>query len=100
MLLSGVEGVQSAYSTAQKSPITAFFPAYPLVQAGLAGAVSLKNIAAIKSVNPTGGGGSAPSVGGGGSAPSIPKAPPSFNVVGASETSQLAESIGGQSQNQ
>ena len=97
--ISGVEGVQSAYTTAQKSPITTFFPAYPLVQAGLAGAVSLKNIAAIKSVNPTGGGGgSAPSLGGGGSAPSIPKAPPSFNVVGASETSQLAESIGGQSQ--
>lgn len=35
---------------------------------------------------------------GGGSAPSASKAPPSFNVVGASETSQLAESIGGQSQ--
>ncbi len=87
--ISGVEGVQNAYSTAQKSPITTFFPAYPLVQAGLAGAVSLKNIAAIKSVNPTAGGGSAPPV---------PKAPPSFNVVGSSETSQLAESIGGQSQ--
>ena len=31
--ISGVEGVQNAYSTAQKSPITTFFPAYPVVQA-------------------------------------------------------------------
>jgi len=39
--------------------------------------------------------------GGGGSAPSIPAAPslpPAFNVVGASDTNQLADAIGGQSQ--
>ena len=38
--------------------------------------------------------------GGGGSAPSIPVAPslpPAFNVVGASDTNQLADAIGGQS---
>ena len=52
--ISGVEGVQNAYSTAQKSPITAFFPAYPVVQAALAGAVAVKNIAAIKSVDSSG----------------------------------------------
>ena len=94
--ISGVEGVQNAYSTAQKSPITTFFPAYPVVQGALAGAVALKNISAIKSVNPTGGGSSTvptPS-GGGSSAPT----PPSFNVVGASDTSQLADAIGSQSQ--
>ena len=94
--ISGVEGVQNAYSTAQKSPITTFFPAYPVVQGALAGAVALKNISAIKSVNPTGGGSSTvptPS-GGGSSAPT----PPSFNVVGASNTSQLADAIGSQSQ--
>ena len=56
--ISGVEGVQNAYSTAQKSPITAFFPAYPIVQSALAGAVALKNISAIKSVDPKGGGSS------------------------------------------
>ena len=62
----------------------------------MAGAVALKNISAIKSVNPTGGGSSTvptPS-GGGSSAPT----PPSFNVVGASNTSQLADAIGSQSQ--
>lgn len=43
----------------------------------------------------------ASSLGGGGgsiSTPSAPSAPPSFNVVGASGSSQLADAIGGQSQ--
>jgi len=91
--ISGVQGVQNAYSTAQKSPITLAFPAYPIVQAGLAGAIALKNIAAIKNVNPSGGGGSnVPKP----TAPSTPT-PPAFNVVGASDTNQLADAIGGQS---
>ena len=98
--ISGVQGVQNAYSTAQASPITALFPAYPLVQAGLAGAVSLKNIAAIKSgsasTKPTV---SAPpqSPNPATQAPNLSQ-PPAFNVVGASGTNQLASAIGGQSQ--
>ena len=89
--ISGVEGVQNAYTTAQKSPITTFFPAYPIVQAALAGAVAAKNIAAIKSVSSSGKGGS-----------SVPKptggspAPPSFNVVGSSETSALGDAVASQ----
>ena len=43
----------------------------------------------------TGGGGSA---GTGGSLPTPPPAPPSFNIVGASDTNQLADAIGGQTQ--
>ena len=35
--------------------------------------------------------------GGGGSVPSIPSTPPAFNVVGQSNTNQLADAIGGQS---
>ena len=94
--ISGVEGVQNAYSTAQKSPITTFFPAYPIVQSALAGAVALKNISAIKSVDPKGGGSSTiPTPSGGGGSVSQP---PAFNVVGASDTNQLADAIGGQSQ--
>ena len=90
--ISGVEGVQNAYSTAQKSPITAFFPAYPIVQAGLAGAVAIKNISAIKSIKAGGTGG-----GGGSASVSAPAAQaPSFNVVGSSGSNQLAEAIGGQ----
>jgi len=93
--ISGVQGVQNAYTTAQKSPITLAFPAYPAIQAGLAGAIALKNIASIKSVNPSGGGASSvpkPSV------PTGASTPPAFNVVGASDTNQLASAIGGQSQ--
>jgi len=93
--ISGVQGVQNAYTTAQKSPITLAFPAYPAIQAGLAGAIALKNIASIKSVNPSGGGASSvpkPSV------PTVASTPPAFNVVGASDTNQLASAIGGQSQ--
>jgi hypothetical protein len=96
--ISGVEGVQNAYSTAQKSPITAFFPGYPIVQAGLAGAVALKNISAIKSVKESGGGGTMPSPPSTPPTPSVPSLPPAFNVVGASDTNQLATAIGGQSQ--
>ena len=99
--ISGTQGVINAFATASDSPITKAFPAYPFIQAGLAGAFALKNIASIKSVDPTGRGssGSVPSTsgGGGGGAPSIPQAP-SFNVVGDSGTNQLADAIGGQEQ--
>lgn len=88
--ISGIEGVQNAYTTAQSSPITALFPAYPLIQAGLAAAFSGKQIQSILSVNDKGGGGS-PSVGS--SAPSAPQAP-DFNVVGSSDTNQLAQVLG------
>ena len=87
--ISGVEGVQNAYTTAQKSPITTFFPGYPIVQAALAGAIAAKNIATIKSVSSSGKGSSSIPKPTGGSAP----APPSFNVVGASETSVLADTV-------
>ena len=57
--------------------------------------------ATAKGLSQLGGGGSAPSggnVGGGGGAPSMTSQPPAFNVVGASGTNQLADAIGGQSQ--
>ena len=95
--ISGVEGVQNAYSTAQKSPITVAFPAYPIVSAGLAAAVAVKNIATIKRQDPSGRGASAsPSKPSG--IPPTPSIPPAFNIVGASGTNQLADAIGGQTQ--
>ena len=62
--VSGVQAVQNAFSTAQSSPITAAFPAYPFIQAGLAGAFALKNIQAISAGTPptTDGGGGGPDV--------------------------------------
>jgi len=93
--ISGIEGVQNAYTTAQKSPVTAVFPAYPIIQAGLAGAFSAMQLKKIASTNPSKGSasGGGASVGGGGAS-----APPAFNIVGASDTNQLADAIGGQSQ--
>lgn len=58
--LSGINAVQNAFSTAQKSPITAVFPAYPYIQAGLAGAftaLQIKKIAGFSEGGYTGRGG-------------------------------------------
>ena len=66
--ISGVQGVQNAFTTATLSPITTLFPAYPFIQAGLAGAFSALQLAAITSGTPAGGGGGGGSV----AAPSTP----------------------------
>lgn len=47
-IMSTIEGVQNAFKTAQESPITAVFPAYPFVQAGLAGAFGAIQVAKLK----------------------------------------------------
>jgi hypothetical protein len=91
--ISGIEGVQNAYTTAQKSPITIGFPAYPVVQASLAGVFAALQIRKILSTNV--GSASASSVGGGGGGGSAP-APPQFNIVGQSSTNQLSQTIAGQ----
>ena len=96
--ISGIEGVQNAYSTAQKSPITAFFPAYPIVQAGLAAAFSASQIKSIVSTpkpNKSGFSARSPRVGSGGGGGTSATQAPAFNVVGASGTNQLAEAING-----
>ena len=95
-VISGIQGVQNAYTTAQKSPITALFPGYPIVQAGLAGVFSALQIAKMKSTSVStnsGGGGSSSVSSGGGSAPA---AAPSFNVVGNSGINQIAQTLGSQ----
>jgi len=98
--ISGIEGVQNAFTTANKNPITIGFPAYPYIQAGLAGAFSALQIKKIASTKADGKGSTpSPTVsGGGGGTPSIPQLPPTFNTVGASETNQLASAIGQQEQ--
>ena len=92
--ISGIEGVQNAYTTAQKSPITIGFPAYPYVQAGLAGVFSALQIRKILSTNAGGSTSAASSAGGGGGG----AAPPSFNIVGQNSNNQLAQTIAGQQQ--
>tara|TARA_B100000497_G_scaffold81535_1_gene90972 strand:+ start:17834 stop:20314 length:2481 start_codon:yes stop_codon:yes gene_type:complete len=60
-------------------------------------ATGLKTVKSIASVNVPGGGGSGGGTPSGGGSIAAP-APPSFNVVGASDTNQLADAIGGQTQ--
>ena len=72
-------------------------PGFAIAQAiatGVAGFANIKKIAKVKVPNSSGGG-STPSLGGG-STP-VESLPPAFNVVGQSDTNQLADAIGGQS---
>lgn len=63
--MNGILSVQNAFATANASPLTAIFPAYPYIQAGLAGAFALANLKKIQSTTFQGGGDvSAPSGGG------------------------------------
>ena len=47
-IMATIEGVQNAFKTAQDSPITAVVPAYPFIQAGLAGAFGVAQVAKLK----------------------------------------------------
>ena len=46
-LISTIEGTQNAFTTAQKSPLTALFPAYPYIQAATAGAFGIAQLQQI-----------------------------------------------------
>ena len=95
-LISTYQSATSSY--ASLAPIPFVGPALGFAAAGAAVAGGLKQIQAIKKTKVPGGGGGG---GGGGAIPSAPSAapaPPSFNIVGASETSQLAGAIGDQTQ--
>jgi hypothetical protein len=75
--ISTIEATQNAFKTAQASPITTVFPAYPFIQAGVAASAGIARIASIRAQkfnggstpptpSPNGGGG-----GGGTSAPAV-----------------------------
>jgi hypothetical protein len=91
--VEGIEGTIAAYKTAQKSPITLAFPAYPIVQAGLAAGFAATNIAKIAKtqfnapspVNASGGGGGQQTTESG-AAPT----PANFNIVGNAGANPLA----------
>ena len=91
--MSAREGVINAFKTAQDSPLTAVLPAYPFIQAGLAGAFGAVNIAKIASqkFQASGGASDLASGGGGGGGGSAGGQAPSFNVVGNSGVNQLAQ---------
>jgi len=85
--IAGIQSTINAFQTANASPITTVFPAYPYIQAGLAAGFAGVSIAKMKS---------SPTSGGSGSMGSTAPAPPSFNVVGAAPENQLAQTIGEQ----
>ena len=89
-IMSTIQGAQNAYTTAQASPYTSLFPAYPIVQAGLAsafGAISVQKLLATPTKS-SGGGGSGVGGGGGASAP-----PPAFNLVGGSNVNEIGDTL-------
>lgn len=87
--ISTFEGAQASYTSLAGIPIVG--PVLGALAAGAAvasGIAQVKNIVAVKTPNSKGSANI--------SVPSAPKpaAPPAFNVVGASETSQLSQTIG------
>ena len=62
--MNGILAVQNAFSTANASPLTAIFPAYPYIQAGLAGAFALANLKKIQSTTFESAGSGGGSIGG------------------------------------
>lgn len=96
-LISTYQGAQDSYKSLSGIPIIG--PALGFAAAAAATVAGLANVKAItstKTPQTAGMGGGTPSV----SAPSRPSAPqpPAFNLVGASGTNQLAETIAGQTQ--
>ena len=85
-IMSTIQGVQSAYTSAQGSPYAKLFPAYPYVQAGLAGAFGAISVQKILATPTKSTGGGAPSQTGGGSTP-----PPAFNLVGGSGVDEIGD---------
>ena len=90
-VVQGIEAVQNAYSTAQKSPLTAVAPNYPFVAAGIAAAFTAAQVASIQRSTFNSGSSSitTPST-------SAPSQPAQFNIVGQSGTNQLVEGLAGQ----
>lgn len=84
------EAAQNAFTTAQKSPITAVNPAYPYIQAGLATAFGVAKLASIARTKFDSSSQPSPDSDSGG-APSAMI--PQFNVVGASGTNVIAQSL-------
>ena len=86
------KGAQSAFSSLAGIPIVGPVLGGIAAAAAIAsGIATVKQITSVKTPGGKGGGGASIS------APSratVPSAPPSFNVVGASETNQLAQTIG------
>jgi len=95
-LINTYQGITAELAT---KTVTPFGFALKLVNIASTAAIGFKSVKSILATNPKAGGGSAtnPASGAASASPSSVPEPPAFNVVGASETNQLADAIGGQS---
>lgn len=90
-VIQGIEAVQNAYATAQKSPLTALVPTYPIIAATAAAAFAAAQVSSIQrsSFNSTSSDIQTPTT-------TAPSTPAQFNIVGQSGTNQLVEGLAGQ----
>jgi|688.fasta_scaffold260014_2 hypothetical protein len=95
-VVQGVESVVNAYTSAQKSPITPFVPAYPFIAAGAAAAFVGSQVSLLRSqqFQSASAGGSSNYESGA----SVPSQPANFNIVSKSGNNILMESIASQFQ--
>lgn len=98
-LINTYQGITAELAT---KTVTPFGFALKLANIASTAAIGFKSVKSIMATRPSGGGGAASNPAAG-SSPSIsseqiPPTPPAFNIVGASNTNQLADAIGGQSQ--
>ena len=95
-LINTYQGITAELATKTATP---FGFALKLVNIASTAAIGFKSVKSILATNPKAGGGSAtnPASGAASASPASVPEPPAFNVVGASDTNQLADAIGGQS---
>ncbi len=100
-LINTYQGITAELATKTATP---FGIALKIANIATIASIGFKSVKDIMKTNPKatgGGGGGNPAAGTGGGAPTAPAAasiPPAFNIVGAGSTNQLADAIGGQSQ--
>ena len=91
-LINTYQGITAELATKTATP---FGFAMKLVNIASTAAIGFKSVKSIMATNPSSGGGAASNPAAGASQ-SAPPQPPAFNIVGSSETNQLADAIGSQ----
>ena len=95
-LINTYQGITAELATKTVTPFEFGLKVANIATTAAIGFKSVKDI--LKTTPSNARGGTNPSTGSGGSAPTMESVPPAFNIVGASGTNQLADAIGGQTQ--
>ena len=91
-VFTGMANIWAGFNAGAPTPVDVAMKVAGSVAVAAAGFSSIKKIVSTKVPGGTGGGSPTPST------PTIPSLPPAINVVGSSETNQLADAIGMQEQ--